>query len=175
MIKCIWQTDRHMTSWHGDTFRITDPLWKETTGPRWIPSQRVSNEELWYFLWWNHYHPKQTVDKILLPAILDALALMWNDCDGRYHSPDVRIIMHRPMHYFVLLFGNSWLYPYHSGQFYDYLSISEIHLSNIGKSIKWLYQNVQCYQGRIPCKHNTTADISYGICCTLFEMGRSEF
>ena len=41
-----------MTSWNGNVIRITGSLWEESTGTQWIPSQRVSNAKLWYFLWW---------------------------------------------------------------------------------------------------------------------------
>ena len=39
-----------MTSWNGNTFRITGHLCGEFTGPRWIPRTKVSDAELWCFL-----------------------------------------------------------------------------------------------------------------------------
>ena len=38
-----------MTSWHGHAFRVTGPLWGESTDDRWIPSQRASNAEFDFF------------------------------------------------------------------------------------------------------------------------------
>ena len=33
-----WKQNHHMmTSWHGNVFRITGPLWEEFNGHRWIP------------------------------------------------------------------------------------------------------------------------------------------
>ena len=40
-----------MTSWNGNIFRVTGPLWGESTGHRWIPLTNVSCAELWCFLW----------------------------------------------------------------------------------------------------------------------------
>ena len=40
-----------MMSWHGNIFCVTCPLWGESTGHLWIPSQRASNTDfgvLWY-------------------------------------------------------------------------------------------------------------------------------
>ena len=31
-------------------FRITGPLWAETTGHQWIPTTKVSDADPWYFL-----------------------------------------------------------------------------------------------------------------------------
>ena len=40
-----------MTSSNGNIFRVTGPLCGEFTGPRWIPRTKVSDAELWCFLW----------------------------------------------------------------------------------------------------------------------------
>ena len=40
-----------MTSSNGDNFRVTGPLWEESTGNRWIPLTEASDAELWCFLW----------------------------------------------------------------------------------------------------------------------------
>ena len=40
-----------MTSSNGNIFRVTGPLWGESTGHRWIPLTKASATELWYFLW----------------------------------------------------------------------------------------------------------------------------
>ena len=40
-----------MTSSNGNIFRVTSPLWGESTDHRWMPLQKASDEELWCFLW----------------------------------------------------------------------------------------------------------------------------
>ena len=40
-----------MTSSNGNIFRVTGHLFKEFTGPRWIPRTKASDAELWCFLW----------------------------------------------------------------------------------------------------------------------------
>ena len=40
-----------MTSSNGNIFRVTGHLYGEFTGPRWIPSTKASDAELWCFLW----------------------------------------------------------------------------------------------------------------------------
>ena len=40
-----------MTSSNENFFRITGPLWGESTDHRWIPLTRASDAELWCFLW----------------------------------------------------------------------------------------------------------------------------
>ena len=39
-----------MTSSNGNIFRVTGPLWGESTGHRWIPFTKASDTELWCFL-----------------------------------------------------------------------------------------------------------------------------
>ena len=55
-----------MTSWNINIFRVTDPLWRESVGHRWIPLIKASDVELWRFLW---SAPEQTVEKTI--ATLD--------------------------------------------------------------------------------------------------------
>ena len=38
-----------ITSSNGSIFRVTGPLWEESTGHRWIPLTKASNAELWFF------------------------------------------------------------------------------------------------------------------------------
>ena len=40
-----------MTSSNGNLFRVTDPLWGESTGHWWIPLPKASDALLRYFLW----------------------------------------------------------------------------------------------------------------------------
>ena len=41
-----------MTSWHGNIFCITGPLWGSSTVTGWFPSQRASYVEDWRFFIW---------------------------------------------------------------------------------------------------------------------------
>ena len=43
--------DSMMTSSNGNIFRVTGHWCGEFTGPRWIPSTKASDSELWCFLW----------------------------------------------------------------------------------------------------------------------------
>ena len=43
-------SQRIKTSWHSKPFRIIDPLWGESDGHRWFPTQRASNAENWCLL-----------------------------------------------------------------------------------------------------------------------------
>ena len=68
----MWQVV--MTSSNGNIFRVTGPLWGESTGDRWIPLTKASDAELWYFLW---SAPEQTVEQTInTPVIWDAIALI---------------------------------------------------------------------------------------------------
>ena len=49
-----------MTSSNTNIFRVTGPLWGESTGHRWIPHTKASDEELWCFIW---SASEQTVEK----------------------------------------------------------------------------------------------------------------
>ena len=40
-----------MTSSYGNIFHVTDPLYREFTGNRWIPLTKARDVELWCFLW----------------------------------------------------------------------------------------------------------------------------
>ena len=59
-----------MTSSNGNIFRVTGPLWGESTGHRWIPLTKASDAELWCFLLST---VAQTTDT---PVIWDAIALI---------------------------------------------------------------------------------------------------
>ena len=49
-----------MMTWSNENiFCVTGPLWGEFTGDRWIPLTKVSDAELWCFLW---SAPEQTVE-----------------------------------------------------------------------------------------------------------------
>ena len=60
-----------ITSWNGSIFRVTGPLCREFTGHRWISLTKVSNAEIWYFLW---SAPEQTVEQTIeTPVIWDVI------------------------------------------------------------------------------------------------------
>ena len=62
----------YVTSSNGNIFRVTDPLWGETTSHRWIPLTKASDAELWCFLW---SMPEQTVEQTIdTPVIWEAIA-----------------------------------------------------------------------------------------------------
>ena len=55
-------------------FRVTGPLWGESTGHRWIPLTKASDAELWRFLWTS---PEQTAKQTIETLVSwDAIALM---------------------------------------------------------------------------------------------------
>ena len=63
-----------MTSSNENNFRVTGPLWGESTGHRWIPLTKASDAELWCFLWSApEQKAKQTIET---PVIWDAIALV---------------------------------------------------------------------------------------------------
>ena len=68
-----------VTSWRREAFRITGPLWKESIGHRWFPSQRASYVEFWYFLWRQlEQIVEQTVERQLN---WDVFTLIWLRCN----------------------------------------------------------------------------------------------
>ena len=77
---CYWKstyqaTPLHrgmMTSWNGNIFCVTGPLWGESTGYQWIPLTMASDMKLWCFL---RIAPEQTVEQTIETlVILDAFA-----------------------------------------------------------------------------------------------------
>ena len=64
---------RHMmTSSNGNFFRVTGPLWRESTGHRWIPLTKARDAECWCFFW---SALEQTVEQATeTPVIWDAIA-----------------------------------------------------------------------------------------------------
>ena len=65
-------TTNMMTSSNENIFRVTGPLWRESTGDRWIPLTKASNTELWCFLW-SAPEPEPTIET---PVIWDAIVLI---------------------------------------------------------------------------------------------------
>ena len=62
-----------MTSSNGNIFRVTGPLWGDTTGYRWIPLTKTSEAEFLCFLW---SALEQTIEQIIgTPVIWDVIAL----------------------------------------------------------------------------------------------------
>ena len=63
-----------MTYSNVNIFRVTGPLWGESTGHRWIPLTKASDQELWCFLW---SVPEQTIGQTIeTPVIWDATSLI---------------------------------------------------------------------------------------------------
>ena len=63
-----------MKSSNGSIFRVTGPLWGESTGNRWIPFTKASDAELGCFILFAY---GQTVQQtIQMPVIWDAIALI---------------------------------------------------------------------------------------------------
>ena len=63
-----------ITSSNGNIFHATGPLWRESTGHRWIPLTKGSDAELWCFF---SSAPEQTVwQTIEAPVFWDAIALI---------------------------------------------------------------------------------------------------
>ena len=50
-VRWLWGAKTMMASSNGNLFRKTGHLCAEFIGPRWIPSTKASNAELWCFLW----------------------------------------------------------------------------------------------------------------------------
>ena len=74
-------TDTVMTDIHGNIFRVTGPLWGESTSYRWIPVTKSSDAELWCFLW---SAPQQTfVQRIETLVIWDTIALIGSASGSR--------------------------------------------------------------------------------------------
>ena len=63
-----------MTSSNGYIFRVTGPLWEESTGDRWIPLTKASDAEFLCFLW---SVPEQTVEQTIKTSMIwNAIALI---------------------------------------------------------------------------------------------------
>ena len=63
-----------MTYSNGDIFRVTGPLWGESTGHLWFPLTKAIDAELQSFLW---SVPKQTVEQTIQTLVIwDAIALI---------------------------------------------------------------------------------------------------
>ena len=63
-----------ITSSNGKLFRVTDPLWGESIGHRWIPLTKGGDGDLWCLLWSS---PEQTIGQnIETPILWDAIALI---------------------------------------------------------------------------------------------------
>ena len=73
---CVSRGKRYktmMTSSSGNIFRVTDPLWGESTGRRWIPLTKATDSELWWFLWSASEQP--VVQTIETSVIWDTITL----------------------------------------------------------------------------------------------------
>ena len=65
-----------MTLSHWSPFRITVPLWGESTGHRWIPLKKATDVDFWCSLW---CLPRYTVGQtVKLPVTRDIRTVMWH-------------------------------------------------------------------------------------------------
>ena len=55
-----------LTSSNGNKFRVTGPLRGESTGHRWFPLTKASDEELWCFLWCAPEQPTEQTGEMLV-------------------------------------------------------------------------------------------------------------
>ena len=83
-VEIAWQCLDMATSSKGNIFRVTGPLWGESTGDWLITLTKASDVELWCFLW---SAPEQTVEQTFeMPVIWDASHPVWCLCDGKIHQ-----------------------------------------------------------------------------------------
>ena len=74
-----------MTSSYGNIFRVTGPLWGESTGHRWIFLTKAGDAELWYFLW---SAPEQTFEQSIETLVTwDTIALIMTSLMNDYDIP----------------------------------------------------------------------------------------
>ena len=79
-----------MTSSNGSISRRTVPLWKESTGHRWIPIIKATDAELCCFLW---TAPEQTFEQTIeTPVIWFNIALIMTSLYGKISEQ-----MHNPL------------------------------------------------------------------------------
>ena len=72
-----------MTSSRGHIFRVTGPLWGESTGQRWFALTKASDAELWYFLWCaKKKTPEQAVQMSVICTPWRSLWRNFNDPSG---------------------------------------------------------------------------------------------
>ena len=68
-----------MTASYGNIFHVTDPLWGESAGYRWIPLTNASDTELWCFL---RCSPEHTVEQTIeMPVFKTPLRSLWHHCN----------------------------------------------------------------------------------------------
>ena len=76
-----------MTSSNGNIFRVTGPLWGESTGDRWIPPTKASDAELWCF---PLSAPEQTAEQTIKTRWFETPSYpLWRHCNdpiGRPHG-----------------------------------------------------------------------------------------
>ena len=63
-----------MTSPNGNIFRVTGPLWGESTGTRWITLTKASDAEFWcFFFGLNERAVKQTIEVLVIWDAIDLI------------------------------------------------------------------------------------------------------
>ena len=153
------------TSSNGNVFRVTDPLWDESTGHLWIPFTKSSNAELLSFLW---SESEQTVEQTIgTPMVSDTItpivtSLQWRAClsASEETDPELRIWYYHSAS--NLIFNIFW---YHANDLYQMISINPL----IG--VYWSHVKIF-----LPIIHWTLTQpnllVSINICLYLFAVSR---
>ena len=72
-----------MMSLNGNNFCVNGPVWGESIGHLWFPSQTASRTDLWCFLWCT---PRQTVEQTVESLMIrDAVSVMWRHYTDIFH------------------------------------------------------------------------------------------
>ena len=72
-------------SWNGNIFRVTGPLWGQSTDHRWIPLTKARYAVLWCFLW---SAPEQTAEQTIDTLVIwDAITLIMTSLQWIKKSP----------------------------------------------------------------------------------------
>ena len=142
-----------MTSSNGNRFRVTGPLWWESTGHRWIPLKKASDGELWYFLW---SVPEKTVEQtIRTPVIWDATTPKFDFCS----TVTVVVLNAKIVLYWTVIYRNQnvhnrwvWYWP-NSPWVIQVLSARHFLYINSPR-VRWIYYHRLSKVNIFPCGDN---------------------
>ena len=122
-----------MTSPNENFFRVTGPVWEETTGNRWIPLTKASDAELWCFLW---SAPEQTIEQTIeTPVIWDAIVLIMTSCNDTQIKDNTLHVCGSIKHFTTI-----WMLGYHGCRLNAaaYVHLVEFELQmNAGRWTLW--------------------------------------
>ena len=78
-----------MTSSNGNFFRVTGPLWGESTGQRWIPLTKGEwRGSLMFLCCYSEQAVEQTLDK---PVIRDVMTVMWSRPKAEWNASEATL------------------------------------------------------------------------------------